>query len=171
MKGINRCYSLLALVGAIIIILFRLPKPAPPDWKLITVSFGGLTNRAGVPSAALSIQNRARSAVTVTDHYYVESPGMPSYAATNHIIGAGRRLATGTNMVVAAGKSRTLLIPVPSDGNHWRISLDFARANLQTKLAEFLRKPHGTWASLLPSQLQAIYIVRSAGCEVSVEGK
>jgi len=156
---------MLALGVSVLLVLVYLLTPRAPDWKLVNVSFGGFTTRVGVPSATLSIQNRSGGAIAVMDHYYVESPDMPSYLATNHIIGAGRRLPTGTNIVVAAGQTARLIIPVPSDGNRWRVSLEFARANLQTRLARYLQKPHGGWAKYLPERLRAIYIVRSAGCE------
>lgn len=171
MKSLTRIYVMLALAVAVVIVLVYLLTPRAPDWKLVSVSFGGFTNRAAGPSVALSVQNRTGAAIKVMDHYYVESPEMPSYAATNHIIGAGRRLPTGTNMVVAVGQTRRLLIPVPSDGNRWRVSLEFARANLQTRLAEYLQKPHGTWTKYVPEPVRAIYIVRSAGCEISTDAK
>jgi len=172
MRRTTRVYVILGLAVAVLLVVVYLLTPAVvPDWRLVKVSFGGFTNRAGILSAALSVQNQGPGAVRVMDHYYVETPEMPSYAATNHIIGAGRRLPAGTSIVVAAGGTGRMLIPVPSDGNRWKVSLEFARANLQTRLAEYLQKPHGGWVKYVPTQVRAIYIVRSAGCEFSTDAK
>ncbi len=171
MKGRTHVYIILGLAVAVLLVLVYLLTPAVPDWRLVNVSFGGFTNRAGILLATLSVQNQGRGAVRVMGHYYVETPEMPSYAATPHMIGAGRRLPTGTNIVVAAGGTGIMLIPVPSDGSRWKVSLEFARANLQTRLAEYLQKPHGGWVRFVPSQVRAIYIVRSAGCEFATDAK
>jgi hypothetical protein len=155
--------GLMATLG----VLFYLLMPARPDGKLVTVSFGGFTNQAGVRSAVLLVQNRSRRAVKVMDHYYVESPAMATYATSNHIIGAGTRLPTGTNLVVAAGQTHRLRIPVPSGGNRWRVSLELAGANLQTDLAEYLQKPHGSWVKWVPFYVKDFWTVEDTGCEFS----
>ena len=183
MRGISRGRILLVVAVALALVLARqlMPESQPPDWTRITVSFGGFTNRSGAPSAWLSIQNPTRRAIKVMDHYYVEWPELYGVgvsnnvrwaaAVTNHIMGAGRRLATSTNLVIGARQTGALLIPVPPDGNHWLVSLEFARANLQTQLEEYLQKPHGSWVKNVPSQLRGFYVVRSASCEFSADAK
>ena len=198
MRRITGVYITLALAVAVTLILICLLAPAgrAPDWKLIGVSFGGFTNRSGTSAAALSIQNQTGSTIKVMDHYYVEWPETSSFGAegsdkvrwvgtgtnsviagyslattgTNHIIGAGRRLPTGTNLVVRAGQTGVLRIPVP-EGNHWRVSLEFTRPNLQTRLAEYLGKPHGAWVKYVPDRLRGVIIRRSVTCEVSANAR
>jgi hypothetical protein len=189
MSGITWRRIALVMGAAIAVLLAYLilavgSVPRSPRWKGVTVSFGGFTNRSGTPSAALSIQNRTGSALKVMDHYYVEWPEMYgggvsnnarwSATITNHIVGAGQRVATGTNLVVGAHQSGVVIIPVPSQGNRWFVSLEFARANLQTWLAERLqKKPPPAWVNHLPlwDSVRGFYIVQAAGCEFAVDAK
>lgn len=186
MSGFTWRRIALVLGAAIAVLLAYLilgVGPAP-HWKGVTVSFGGFTNRSGTPSAALSIQNRTGSALKVMDHYYVEWPEMYgggvsnnvrwSATITNHIIGAGQRVATGTNLVVGAHQTGVLIIPVPSQGSRWFVSLEFARANLQTQLAEHLqKKPPPAWVNHLPlwRRVESFYIVQAAGCEFAADAR
>jgi len=45
--------------------------------------------------------------------------------------------------------------------------LMFTSPNLQTRLAEYLRKPHGAWVKYVPDRLRGLIIRRSVTCEVS----
>lgn len=189
MNGITWRRIALVLGAAIAVLLAYLilgvgSAPRSPRWKGVTVSFGGFTNRSGTPSAALSIQNRTGTPLKVMDHYYVEWPEMYgggvsnnvrwSATITNHIIGAGQRVATGTNFVVGSQQTGVLIIPVPSQGNHWFVSLEFARANLQTRLAEYLqKKPLPAWVNHLPlwGRVASFYIVQAAGCEFAADAR
>ena len=190
MKGITWRRTALVIVAAVALLLAYLilgvgAAPHPPRWKGVTVSFGGFTNRSGTSSAALSIQNRTGTPLKVMDHYYVEWPEMDrpevsknvswSATVTNHILGSGLRVATGTNLVVGAHETEVLIIPLPSQGNHWFVSLEFARANLQTRLAEHLqkKKPPPAWVNRVPlwRWVASVYIVQAAGCEFAVDAR
>jgi hypothetical protein len=87
----------------------------------------------------------------------------------------GLRVATGTNLVVGAHKTEVLIIPLPSQGNHWYVSLEFARANLQTRLAEHLqkKKPPPAWVNRVPlwDRVTGFYMVQAAGCEFAVDAR
>ena len=164
-------YTALTLTIVVALVLLYLLTPRAASSGAITVAFGGLTTNTGAPAALLSINNQSGRALKVMPHYSLETFDMPHYSSTNHIIGAGFRLRTGTNLVLAPAHSATLVIPLPSDVNRCRVSFEFARANFQTQLAEYLQRPHGPWVKCIPESLRALYIIRSAGCEISLDPK
>ena len=67
--------------------------------------------------------------------------------------GAGnafRRYAVGTNFVFHVGQCRELALPVSEKGGSWTVYFGFVRNGLQTKLADYLQKPHGAWVRFVP---------------------
>ncbi|HYG35056.1 MAG TPA: hypothetical protein VEC99_09745 [Clostridia bacterium] len=171
MKANKKIKIVLVTLIVVGVVLACFLTPAKVHGSRITVSFAGITNRAGIPLAALAIQNPTAAAVKVMDHYYIETPDTSTYASTNYIIGDGRRLSTGTNIVVGAGQTGLLLIPVPTAVSRCRVNLLFTRPSLQTKLAEYLQQPHDTWVSYVPGWIRGVYIATTASCEFSADSR
>ena len=138
------------LGGAIILVLLAawlsviFISPAKP--LAVVVAFAGYTNdMKGEPVAAFRISNDSCVRIRRWDRYHIEIPYQSSL---------GPLFFHGQNVVLDSGQSETVLIPMPTNQESWRIVFTCSRYGLRQDFADWAGRS-GNW-QYLPKKLRTV---------------